>query len=161
MEEDGKGEGSLAFSIPRAEDYGSLEELAAGGLRTVTTIPNVVRRTTPNNTKKWVCSFVPRKFTWDTWKTFQVRPKTQQRLKTEFVGHNSILTFSQQRKRESLGNQMYEYRIWVIRVLQEWFLAEWLEENDNNTTNHTVNAYASPESSLVWTGFRTCKFRHL
>lgn len=30
-------------------------------------------------------------------------------------------------EKESLGNQMYEYRIWVIWVLQEWGFAECLE----------------------------------
>lgn len=66
VKEDGEGEGALAWwpqYTPKAEDYGSLEEVEAGCLRVIT-IQNV-KRTTYNNTKKWVCSFVPRKFTWD------------------------------------------------------------------------------------------------
>lgn len=44
--------------------------------------------------------------------------RTQQKLKTEFVGHSSrkLLTFSPHRERDraSFGNQMYGYRIRVF-----------------------------------------------
>lgn len=88
---------------------------AVAGPRRVTALE--AGRMTQNSTKKRVCLSLPRKLTQDTSKTCQVKPKTQQKLPTECIGHDSIklLAFSWQRKKESsLGSPVCEYRTWVI-----------------------------------------------